>query len=126
MQGSTLNEHLTVPLPGQFSFIFCLSYLENAPPKDWKTGPWLSLWLWPFLIIYFTLMQFFKFLSKNAKDENRLYLLPYEEILEGTQTFRPIVSSLPFSSGRSPLNLYLGKTFRSRPIHRKDVSPPCS
>ena len=40
----------------------------------------------------------------------------------GTQTFRPIFSSHYFLVRRFAPNSYLGKTFRSRPIHRKDVS----
>ena len=43
---------------------------------------------------------------------------------DGTQTFRPIVSSHHYLVRRFAPNSNLGKTFRPRPIHRKDVSPP--
>ena len=46
--------------------------------------------------------------------------------LNGTQTFRPIVSSHHFLVRRFAPNSYLGKTFRPLPINRKDVSPPSS
>ena len=44
----------------------------------------------------------------------------------GTQTFRPIVSLHHYLVRGFAPNSYSGKTFRTRPIHRKDVSPPCS
>ena len=42
----------------------------------------------------------------------------------GTQTFRPIVSSHHFLVRRFAPNSYLGKTFRTLPINKEDVSPP--
>ena len=38
--------------------------------------------LWPLLIIFSTQVPFFNFCKKNAKNENRLCPLPYEEVLE--------------------------------------------
>ena len=38
--------------------------------------------LWSPLIIFFTQVPFLNFCKKNAKNENRLCPLPYEEVLE--------------------------------------------
>ena len=38
--------------------------------------------LWPLLIIFLHMCHFFNFCKKMQKNENRLCLLPYEEVLE--------------------------------------------